>query len=68
MEVLWAPPERLSRSERADAASKAQDLPWRTRMSDIWQFSPQQIDRMEAERAMDVLVSMTDDADVDAAL
>lgn len=68
MEVLWAPPERLSLSERADAASKAQDLPWRTRMSDIWQFSPQQIDRMEAERAMDVLVSMTDDADVDAAL
>lgn len=68
MEVLWAPPERLSLSERADAASKAQDLPWRTRMSDIWQFSPQQIDRMEAERTMDVLVSMTDDTDVDAAL
>lgn len=59
MEVLWAPPERRSLAERADAASKAQDLPWRTRMSDIWQFSPQQIDRMEAERVTDLLTEMT---------
>lgn len=66
MEVLWAPPERLSLSERADAASKAQDIPWRTRMSDIWQFSPQQIDRMEAERVTDELLrpDVTADAPV----
>ena len=56
MEVIWASPERRSLAERADAASKAQDLPWRTRMSDIWQFSPQQIDRMEAERITDALL------------
>lgn len=69
MEVLWASPERRSLSERADAASKAQDLPWRTRMSDIWQFSPQQIDRMESERAADALMTFTDDEQaVDAGL
>ena len=47
----WLPAERQSLAERADAASKAADLPWRTRMEDIWQFSGEEIDRMEAERA-----------------
>lgn len=59
MEVLWAPPERFSLSERYDAASKASaaGVPWRTVMLDILQFSPQQVDRMEAERATDLLLS-----------
>jgi hypothetical protein len=59
MEVLWAPPERFSLAERADAASKATagGVPWRTVMADIWQFSPQQIDRMEAERVTDALLA-----------
>ncbi len=60
MECLWAPPERYSLSERADAASKATDVPWRTRMTDIWQFTPQQVDRMTAERVMDSFLQMTD--------
>lgn len=56
MEVLWAPPERFSLTERYDAASKAQaaGVPWRTVMTDVLQFSPQQVDRMEAERAADL--------------
>jgi len=49
----WLPAERQSLAERADAASKAQDLPWRTRMEEIWQFSGEEVDRMEAERAAD---------------
>jgi hypothetical protein len=55
MECLWAPPERFSLAERADAASKAiaGGVPWRTVMTDIWQFSPQAVDRMEAERVTD---------------
>ena len=59
MEVLWSPPERFSLAERADAAVKASSagVPWRTVMADIFQFSPQQIDRMESERATDVLMS-----------
>lgn len=46
----WLPAERQSLAERADAANKASDLPWRTRMERIWQFSGEEIDRMQAER------------------
>ena len=68
MEVIWASPERRSLAERADAASKATDLPWRTRMSDIWQFSPQQIERMQAERMIDAFMLPEVGAETDAAL
>lgn len=59
LEIIWAPAERFTLAARADAASKAQmaGVPWRTIMSDIWQFSPQQIARMEAERATEALLS-----------
>ena len=55
LETKWMPVERQSLAERADAASKAQDVPWRTRMTDIWQFPADQVDRMETERAQDLL-------------
>lgn len=55
VETQWLPVERQSLAERADAASKAQDLPWRTRMTDIWQFSADRVDEMESERAADAL-------------
>jgi hypothetical protein len=32
------------------------DIPWRTKMTDIWGFSPQEVDRMESERATDALL------------
>lgn len=52
----WLPAERQSLNERADAATKAkEDLPWRTRLESIWQFSGEQIDRMEVERAADAM-------------
>jgi hypothetical protein len=54
---LWRPPDRPSLAERADAASKAQDIPWRTRMIRIWGFTPGEVDRMEAERADDQLLA-----------
>jgi hypothetical protein len=59
MEVLWAPPERYSLAERADAASKAiaGGYTWRSAMTDIWQLSPQQVDRMETERGTDALLT-----------
>jgi hypothetical protein len=57
IEVLWMPPERRSLAERASASAQAgTDLPWRTKMTEVWQFTPQQIDRMEAERAADALL------------
>jgi|GEM_PF-4414947 len=56
LETLWAPPERLTLSERADAASKAQnDYPWRSRMTEIWGETPEAVARMEAERVSDQL-------------
>ena len=55
VESKWLPVERQSLQERADAATKAQDLPWRTRMTDIWQFSEDRVDSMESERASDAL-------------
>lgn len=51
----WLPAERQSLAERADAATKAVDLPWRTRMETIWQFEGEEIDRMEVERSADAL-------------
>lgn len=59
MEAIWAPPERFSLAERYDAASKASaaGVPWRAVMRDVLQFSPQQVDRMEADRATDAFLS-----------
>lgn len=57
VEALWQPVERRSLAERADAATKAQDLPWRTRMRDIWGYSAEAVDAMESERASDALVA-----------
>lgn len=58
METLWKPPERLTLSERADAASKAQDdFPWRSRMAEIWGMSPEAISRMESERVADAMLA-----------
>lgn len=55
VESLWFPVERQSLTERADAAMKALDLPWRSRMLKIWQFSADEVDQMESERAADML-------------
>jgi hypothetical protein len=59
MEVIWAQPERYSLSERYDAASKAQaaGVTWRKTMQKVLQFTPQEIDEMEAERAGDLLLA-----------
>ncbi|HEX6969127.1 MAG TPA: phage portal protein [Micromonosporaceae bacterium] len=57
LETLWANPEWMSLAERADAASKAQDVPWRTKMIRIWGFSPSEVDRMASERADDMLLA-----------
>jgi hypothetical protein len=56
VETLWQPVERRSLQERADAATKAQDLPWRDRMTDIWGYSADRVDQMEANRGTDMLM------------
>jgi hypothetical protein len=57
MEPIWRSAERYSLLERSQASSQAQDVPWRTRMTDIWQFSPDKVAEMEAERMADALVA-----------
>jgi hypothetical protein len=53
---IWRSAERLSLAERADAASKATDIPWRTKMIRIWGFTPAEVDRMEVERTDDIML------------
>lgn len=57
LRTQWAPPERFSLNERADASSKATDIPWRTRMAEIWGFRPDEIARMESERVADAMLA-----------
>lgn len=57
IETLWLPPEMLSLSERADAASKliAAQVPWKTIMTKVLQYSPLEVEDMEQERLADAL-------------
>jgi Phage portal protein, SPP1 Gp6-like len=55
IESLWKETDETSLTEKADAASKAHDLPWRTRMTYIWGFTEERVDQMELERAEDAL-------------
>lgn len=57
LEPLWKPAERHSLAERADANTKFQDVPFRTRMSLVAQFSPAEVAEMESERAADQLLT-----------
>ena len=59
MEIDWENPEARSLAELVDAATKKQSVgvPWRQNMEDLG-YSPQEIDRMDAERAADSLLSM----------
>lgn len=57
-ETVWRDPESRSISELADAAVKtdAAGVPWRQRMEDMG-YTPQEIDRMEIDRAADALLA-----------
>jgi len=56
LEPLWKPAERYSLAERADANVKFADIPFRSRMSLIAQFSPAEIEEMEVEKASESLI------------
>lgn len=57
LEPLWKPAERYSLSERADANMKFQDVPFRSRMKLVGQFSPAEVAEMEVERAGEQLLT-----------
>lgn len=66
IETRYKSPERLSFTERADAASKAQnDIPRRSRLIHIWQFTPAEADRMMSEWEEEQLVQAATQAAVD---
>lgn len=55
---IWASPELLSLSERADAASKARaDIPLRSLLTLIWQFPPDVVEQMMTERLDDQVLA-----------
>lgn len=53
--IQWRPAERYTLAEKADALPKykAGGVPWHTRMVDVGQYSPEQIERMATERMQD---------------
>ena len=60
VDVQWMPAERQSMAERYDALTKAgDDVPWRTKMQRILQFPSDEVDRMAAERAEDLMLAMS---------
>lgn len=60
LSTIWRDPESRTVSELADAAVKKQaaGVPWRQRMEDMG-YTPQQISRMEIDRAADALNAQT---------
>ena len=56
-EPLWKPAERYSLSERADANTKFQDVPFNSRMKLVGQFSPAEVAEMEVEKAGENLIT-----------
>lgn len=57
LRTLWQPANRYTLAERADAANKASDVPWETRMTDIWQFPPEKLEEMKLQRAADAALN-----------
>ena len=49
LEVIWAPPERYTLTEKGQAASQSEGLSRRFVQEKIWQLTPQEIARNEAE-------------------
>lgn len=55
--TIFAPPERLSLAERADAASKAAaDLSLKTRLVKIWQLTPADAERNLSEKEDELIL------------
>ena len=62
IQFIWRPAERYSLAEKADSMTKykAGGVPWRSRMIDVGQYTPRQVQRMEAERLTDELLFPAD--------
>jgi hypothetical protein len=54
LQVIWAPVERLSLMERADAWSKTAEMPFRTRLVKVFGMAPHEADQVVAEQTADL--------------
>ena len=59
LEPIWYSPERYSLAERADASSKFVDMPFRSRMTLVGQFSPAKVADMEIQRAGEAIFAQS---------
>lgn len=59
LQPMWAPVERFSLQQRGAAAvqAKTSGMPTRSIMSDVWQFPPATVARMEKERRADLILN-----------
>lgn len=57
IEPMWAPVERYSLSEKAEASSKATNLPIEVIWTDIWQYDPADVPRLRQLRGADLLTN-----------
>lgn len=57
LEAMWAPIERYSLAQRGQAATagKASGVPFESIMSELWQFGPETVARMQSQRGADLL-------------
>lgn len=55
IETLWAPMERFTLAEKAEADSKAGGLPLEKRWTDIWQYPPAEVINLRTLRGRDLL-------------
>lgn len=57
LETIWAPVREFTLAQRSSAATAAKQsgIPTRSIMSDIWQFPPETVARMEKERRTELL-------------
>lgn len=58
LSVMWAPTERFSLQQRGSAAVQAKQsgVPQQSIFSDVWQFPPDVVARMQRERLTDLLL------------
>lgn len=65
LRAIFRDPNRYTRAENADAASKATDLPWEERVTRFWDVRPADLPRLAALRNAEALTAAAAGAGVD---
>lgn len=65
LRAIFRDPNRYTRTENADAAAKATDLPWEERVTRFWDVRPADLPRLAALRNAEALTAQAAGAGVD---